>query len=102
MLSSGGYLSHPKLISHTVGYVLRLAPQSLSPSIIVYHLQDRLFILSLDATSLKNAAINLNNTANEMALKDERRIKENMEADPNRLISERTRYGTVSRRHGLC
>lgn len=44
-----------------------------------YHLQDRLFILSLDTTSLKNAAANLLYAA------------EQMEGRPNALISERTR-----------
>ncbi|KIM28734.1 hypothetical protein M408DRAFT_68927, partial [Serendipita vermifera MAFF 305830] len=57
-----------------------------------YHLQDRLFILSLDATSLKNAAINLVKVADKMQEVDEERKQRGERPDPKRLISERTRF----------
>ena len=60
-------------------------------SISVYHLQDRLFILSLDTTSLKNAAVNLTKAADSMYEADIKRKQEGKSPDPNRLISERTR-----------
>ncbi|PVF95617.1 hypothetical protein CPB86DRAFT_787858 [Serendipita vermifera] len=50
-----------------------------------YYLQDRLYVLSLDATGLKNAAINLNAAADKM---HERFHGTN---DPKRLISERSK-----------
>jgi hypothetical protein len=63
----------------------------LSRLISVYHLQDRLFILSLDATSLRNAAINLNIAADKMHESAEKRKDRGKGLDPKRLISERTR-----------
>jgi hypothetical protein len=64
---------------------------SLTRLISVYHLQDRLFILSLDATSLRNAAINLNIAADKMHESAEKRKERGDGPDPKRLISERTR-----------
>jgi hypothetical protein len=77
---------------------IRLQP--LKRTMSVYHLQDRLFILSLDATSLKNAAINLNNAADKMHKIDEERVARGEGRDPKRLISERTRYVYSSVRLG--
>jgi hypothetical protein len=57
----------------------------------VYHLQDRLFILSLDATSLKNAASNLVDAANRMHDEDEDLKVAGKPPNPKRLISARTR-----------
>jgi hypothetical protein len=59
---------------------------------LVYHLQDRLFILSLDATSLKNAALNLVDAADRMHKEDEDLKAQGKPPNPRRLISERTRY----------
>jgi hypothetical protein len=65
---------------------------SLNRLISVYHLQDRLFILSLDATSLRNAAINLNIAADKMhESAEKRKVTRGDGPDPKRLISERTR-----------
>jgi hypothetical protein len=58
----------------------------------VYHLQDRLFILSLDATSLKNAALNLVKAADRMHDEDEELKAASKPPNPGRLISERARH----------
>ncbi|KAG8850630.1 hypothetical protein FRB91_008916 [Serendipita sp. 411] len=54
-----------------------------------YHLQDRLFILSLDTTALKNAATNLTAAAERMAA-TEQQAQSNDDPLEVRLISERT------------
>ncbi|KAG8755128.1 hypothetical protein FRC14_004325 [Serendipita sp. 396] len=54
-----------------------------------YHLQDRLFILSLDTTALKNAATNLTAAAERMAA-TEQQAQSNGDPLEVRLISERT------------
>ncbi|KAG8817043.1 hypothetical protein FRC17_000081, partial [Serendipita sp. 399] len=54
-----------------------------------YHLQDRLFVLSLDATALKNAATNLTAAAEKMAETEFAAGGNGIQAK-KRLISERT------------
>jgi hypothetical protein len=67
----------------------------------VYHLQDRLFILSLDATSLKNAALNLVDAADRMHNEDEDLKAAGNPPNPKRLVSERTRCVVQSKRN-IC
>jgi hypothetical protein len=67
----------------------------------VYHLQDRLFILSLDATSLKNATMNLVKAADRMHDEDEELEAAGKPPNPRRLISERTRYVVKSEQNNV-